>query len=198
MPIEDIELINKIKINSDSLALKELELRHSGICHQMIKKYYNNMLNFGVDPEDVASEKLYIIYKSALNFDPTRKVKFSTWLGNQMRYHCLNSINAKNQDLNLEDSNLKFLIEKNQSKAVDINEYIKSQSEFIFDILSKMKDDRIFKIFKLRYFENKKPLAWSKIAKKMDLSTQTIINLHQKGKILLKNKLTSINNSDII
>lgn len=196
--IEDSILIDKIKKDCDSEALKQLELKHSGICHQMIKKYYQNMIDFGVDPKDVAAEKLLIIYKSALNFDPNKNVKFSTWLGNQMRYHCLNSINSKNQDINLEASNLKSLIEKKQSETVNISEYIKDQSNFIFEILSKMKDIRIYKIFKLRYFDNKKQLAWSKIAKKLNLSTQTVINLHEKGKILLKNKLTSINNNDII
>jgi RNA polymerase sigma factor (sigma-70 family) len=195
---EDIVLINKIKKSSDSDALKELELKHSGICHQMIKKYYQNMIDFGVDPKDVAAEKLLIIYKSALNFNPDKNVKFSTWLGNQMRYHCLNTINSKNQDINLESSNLISLIEKKQSESLNISEYIKDQSNFIFEILSKMKDKRMHRIFKLRYFDNKKQLAWSKIAKKLNLSTQTVINLHEKGKILLKNKLTSINNNDII
>ena len=40
---EDIDLINNIKNKNDSLALKELEARHSGICHQMIKRYYHNL-----------------------------------------------------------------------------------------------------------------------------------------------------------
>lgn len=196
--IEDIDLINKIKEDLDSEALKELELRHSGICHQMIKKYYQNMLNFGVDPEDIASDKLLVIYKSALNFNPEKNVKFSTWVGNQMRYYCLNSINSKNQDVNLENANLKVLIEKKQSQQINIEDYIKDQAKYIFEILLKMKDERIHQVFKLRYYEDKKPLAWSKIAKRLNLSTQTVINLHEKGKIFLKNKLTSINNNDII
>lgn len=196
--MEDIQLINKIKDSNDSEALKELELKHSGICHQMIKKYYHNLLNFGIDPEDVASEKLYIIYKSALNFDPNKNVKFSTWVGNQMRYHCLNCINGKNSDLNLDNENIKTIIENQQKKNTITKENIKNQSDYVLEILNKIKDKRILEIYKKRYFENSKPTSWSLIAQKMNLSTQTVINLHNKGKKLLKNKLTTLNNNDII
>lgn len=196
--MEDIQLINKIKDCNDSEALKQLELKHSGICHQMIKKYYHNLLNFGIDPEDVASEKLYIIYKSALNFDPNKNVKFSTWVGNQMRYYCLNCINGKNNDLNLDNENIKTIIETQQKKVSTTKENIKNQSDYIFEILNKIKDKRILEIYKKRYFENSKPTSWSVIAEKMNLSTQTVINLHNKGKKLLKNKLTTLNNNDII
>jgi hypothetical protein len=41
-------------------------------------------------------------------------------------------------------------------------------------------------------------MPWNKIGKKLKISTQTAINLHDKGKKLLKNKLTTLNNNDII
>ena len=41
-------------------------------------------------------------------------------------------------------------------------------------------------------------MAWNKIGKTLGISTQTAINLHNKGKRFIKNKLTSLNNSDII
>ena len=50
----------------------------------------------------------------------------------------------------------------------------------------------------MRYFSGKKLTPWSKISAKLKLSTQTVINLHNKGKKLLKNKLTTKNNIDII
>lgn len=196
--IEDIDLINNIKNKNDSLALKELEARHSGICHQMIKRYYHNMVNSGIDPEDIASDKLMVIYRSVLNYNPEKNVKFSTWLGNQMRYHCLNCLNKKGPLLAMENDAIKNIVEQNQKKNNYSESLIKEKSDFIFSLLERTKDERILKIFKLRYFNDSKHMAWNKIGKTLGISTQTAINLHNKGKRFIKNKLTSLNNSDII
>jgi RNA polymerase sigma factor (sigma-70 family) len=195
---EDIDLINNIKNKNDSLALKELEARHSGICHQMIKRYYHNMVNSGIDPEDIASDKLMVIYRSVLNYNPEKNVKFSTWLGNQMRYHCLNCLNKKGPLLAMEGDAIKNIVEQNQKKNNYSESLIKEKSDFIFSLLERTKDERILKIFKLRYFNDSKHMAWNKIGKTLGISTQTAINLHNKGKRFIKNKLTSLNNSDII
>jgi RNA polymerase sigma factor (sigma-70 family) len=133
-----------------------------------------------------------------MSFDPSKNVKFSTWLGNQARYYCLNCINKKNNTLNMDQDNLISLLEKNQMKSNDNLSRIKEKSDQIFSILSRIKDDRIQKIFKLRYFQGAKPTPWSKIGKKLKVSTQTVINLHEKGRVFLKNKLTADLNSDII
>jgi hypothetical protein len=50
------------------------------------------MIASGTHPEDISSDKDYLIYKSAVSYNPTKKIKFSTWLGNQVRYYCLNKI----------------------------------------------------------------------------------------------------------
>lgn len=196
--ISDIELINKVKRKNDSIALKELEQRHSGICHQMIRKYYTNIVTSGIDPEDLVSDKLLVIYKSVINYNPEKNVKFSTWLGNQMRYHCLNCMNKKDPTIAMENSTIKTIVEKSQKNESSAETLIKEKADLVFSILERIKDKRIIKIFKLRYFNGRKHLAWNKIGKKLKLSTQTVINLHNKGKIFIKNKLTSINNNDII
>jgi len=196
--IPDIDLINKVKKESNSDALKELENRHTGIFNQMVKKYYKHLIDFGANPDDIINDKLFVIYKSALNFNPDKNVKFSTWLGNQARYYCLNCINKQSNTISMDNINMQNVIENNQikyEKDISIN---KENSDLIFSILDRIKDDRISKIFKLRYFNNKKLTSWNKISKKLKISTQTAINLHNKGKLLLKNKLTSLNNNDII
>jgi len=195
---EDIDLINKVKFENDNDALKELESRHTGIYNEIVKKYYKHLIDFGVNANDVSSDKLFVLYKSVMSFDPSKNVKFSTWLGNQARYYCLNCINKKNNTLNMDQDNLISLLEKNQMKSNDNLSKIKEKSDQIFSILSRIKDDRIQKIFKLRYFQGAKPTPWSKIGKKLKVSTQTVINLHEKGRAFLKNKLTADLNSDII
>ena len=61
-----------------------------------------------------------------------------------------------------------------------------------------MKDERISKVFKLRYFSGEKKLTWQKVARKLNVSTQTAINLHEKGRLILRNKLESKEISDYL
>jgi len=61
-----------------------------------------------------------------------------------------------------------------------------------------MKDKRIEKIFKMRYFDSKKLKAWNEIGKKLHISTQTAINIHNKALEFLNKKITSKNLFDKI
>jgi DNA-directed RNA polymerase sigma subunit (sigma70/sigma32) len=195
--LTDADLIKNIKDNNCNESMKELEDRHSGICYTMIKKYYNSMSSVGVDPVELAKEKDYVIFKSALNFDASRNIKFSTWLGNQMRFHCLNCMNKNNTTISMENESIKNIMEKNQiinSKSL-LN---KDNCEYIFNLLDQLKDKRIIQIFKIRYFSDKKTVSWSKIGRKLKISTQTVINLHNKTLRFLKNKLESTSFQDTI
>lgn len=190
---DDSKLISNIKndICTDD-CLKELEARHSGICHQMIRKYYNSFVQKGIDPNDVTNEKNYIIYQSVLNFDESKNVKFSTWLGNQMRYYCLNCINKNKNVVFFDNPTIIDMIDKKEFKT---DEDLSGEKKYIFNLISQLKDHRIKKIFELRYFtsNNKKLMSWSKIGKKLKISTQTAINLHNKTIDFLNNKYKSKN-----
>ena len=70
---------------------------------------------------------------------------------------------------------------------------------YVVNIISQLKDKRISEIFKYRYFpEKNKKMIWSKIAKKMNISTQTAINLHNKGISIVRKKIKSENISDVV
>lgn len=194
----DLDLINKIKNNQDSDSLKNLDLKHSGICMQMIKKYEPVLKNSGIDVDEIYQDKIFVVYKSALNFNPSKNVKFSTWLGNQMRYYCLNLLNKNNYSISMDNENIKNILEKQQC-LLPSDTKIKENSDLILDLLNQMKDNRALIIFKLRYFTNKnKKLSWHKIAKKLDISTQTAINIHNKCLKLLSSKINSKNSFDKI
>jgi DNA-directed RNA polymerase sigma subunit (sigma70/sigma32) len=195
--LTDADLIKNIKNNNCNDSMKELEDRHSGICYTMIKKYYNSMSSVGVDPIELAKEKDYVIFKSALNFDASRNIKFSTWLGNQMRFHCLNCMNKNNTTISMENESIKNIMERNQvmNSTSLLN---KDNCEYIFNLLDQLKDKRIIEIFKIRYFSDKKTVSWSKIGRKLKISTQTVINLHNKTLRFLKNKLESTSFQDTI
>jgi len=98
----------------------------------------------------------------------------------------------------MESNTIKNVIEK---KQFEVNDHIfsnKEKTEFIFNLLKQLKDKRIEKIFKLRYFSERKNMSWSKIGKRLNISTQTVINIHNRTIRFLKNKLESENLQDTI
>jgi RNA polymerase sigma factor (sigma-70 family) len=143
---------------------------------------------------DVVAEKDYVIYKCATSFNPEKKTKFSTWVGNHARYHCLNLINKNNHYVSMEDDKLDYFAE---NESIVDNSTNKEQEraeilEYIFNILSQLKDERIKKVFERRYLsEEKDKLPWAQIAEEMDVSTQTAINLHNRGRAILRKKMNS-------
>ena len=85
----------------------------------------------------------------------------------------------------------KIRLDPNISKQLS-----KRKPNFIFfeyteNILSQLKDSRVQEIFSLRYSKEEKKPSWSSIASKMNMSTQTAINLHNKGLSMLRKKMDS-------
>lgn len=177
----DFELIEKIKNEGCEQSLLKLCLKHGGVCLRVIQKYSIAIKNKGIDIQDVYNDKNYIIYKAALSFKPKKNMKVSSWIGAYTRYYCLTMITKSENLIPLEESWSSKQITPPNNHTVD----------FIFNILSSLKDRRIYKIFELRYFSEAKKLSWSKIGKTMELSNQTVINLHKRGLNLLKRKISS-------
>ena len=176
--IEDVTLVKRVKRRKCNKSLKELIDRHSPLCYDIYKKYSSAMQSSGVCLADIYGEKDYIVYKSAMSFNPDKKTKFSTWLGNQVRYYCLNLING-NKHVCVGDQNLDFYVDQKTERD---KEEIKSEVEYIFNLLDQLQDKRIKKIFKLRYFQGAKiKMPWVKVAEELNVSTQTAINHHNKG-----------------
>jgi len=194
----DTELVTNIKNTNCEDSLKTLISRHSPLCYDVCRKYAPAMRNSGLHVEDVSSEKDYLIYKSAISFNPDKKTKFSTWLGNQVRYHCLNSMN-KNNLIATEDSQIDYFLHKDLDDAP--KESIPEQMEYIENLINQAKDKRIKKIIQIRYFETpNKKTPWNKVADQMGVSTQTAINLHNKAVKMIRHKMTNKSTyaSDII
>jgi RNA polymerase sigma factor (sigma-70 family) len=195
--MNESQLINKIKKHHCSDCLQQLDYMHGGLCVKIIKKYLPQLINKNYNMEDILKDKIYVVYQTALSFNPKKKIKFSTWLGNQIRYYCLNLINKNKNDLCLTDENIKYIVEKKQleQRSVEVD---KVKTEYIFDLLHAMKDERIEKIFKLRYFDANKLKSWNDIGKELNISTQTAINIHEKTINFLNKKITSKNLFDKI
>lgn len=182
----DSKLVANIKERSCNDSLKELIRRHAPLCSKIYQKYTSVLLTMGYPIEDIVNEKDLVIYNAAMKFLPDKDVKFSTWVGNQIRYQCLNMINKRKGIILASDEELKFLPDQgyHDKNNDDVN--------YMLSIVGQFDDPRMKDVYLLRYFEDPKiNMTWHNVAKKLQISTQTAINLHNKGKKVLKQKLNS-------
>lgn len=194
MPERDIDLIEDIKENNSDESFSKLSERHSNLYYKICQKYSSAFKASGIAPEDVFAEKDYTMWKSVMSFNPHKKCKFSTWLGNYTKYSCLNILkkSSKYVSYELPNENGSSTSQLDKHAIYDPDRSLQDMEEQIFLILEKMKDKRVYKIFKLRYApEEQKKMTWKNIAKRLDISAQTAINLHSKGLNVISKKIDS-------
>jgi RNA polymerase sigma factor (sigma-70 family) len=192
----DNNLAENVKNDNCEESLKILISKHTPLCYNILQKFYPLLSKAGFTKDDVFNDKDYLIYKSAKTFKSNKKTKYSTWLGNYTRYHCLNMLNSKKCNLiSIEEDGIRNLVER-QPELQDPNR-LKNTREFVAHILSELKDKRVKKIYMMRDFSGEKK-TWKEIAAEIGVSSQTVINIHNKSKKFLKNKLKSRNVFDFV
>tara|TARA_B100000131_G_scaffold51502_1_gene46132 strand:- start:1393 stop:1992 length:600 start_codon:yes stop_codon:yes gene_type:complete len=188
--LTDSALAEKIKVdNDDGEALNELISRHSGIYVDMLKKFgYKSLSQNQIS--DIMEDKDYVIYKAALEYDP-EKAKFSTHLANKTKYLCLTQ-RTKNKKNHL-TSNYDDLDFCQKDKSLNPSEQYIFNDSFsrILKLIEDHEDKRLEVIFNERYFKGKsgKLKPWKEVAKKVGLSAQGCINIHNRALKELKNKI---------
>lgn len=184
--IKDEKLIKNIKLKNCSNSLIELTNRHSGMCFSIGKKYVNNC---GLDLNDLNDNRYWIIYTAAQSFNNKKGSKFSTWLGNQVRFFCLNYKNKNKKLLQIEDVTLDYIHNKNYT---DNNTNKKEALDTIIDLFNQITDPNTKNAIYYRYFYNKERiLNYSEIAEILKVTPQTVLNWHNKFISLVKKKLTN-------
>lgn len=175
--LSDLDLINNIKKKKKvDESLQHLIDRHSGIYLDIVNSFMKSCNNDSLKDE-IMSDKEYAIYNSALKYDDQRGTKFSTFLGNEAKWICLNASNKNKKYLELNDNTYNFEEIKDtcNKPVVDFQEQILKEFN---DQVKNHPDKRIQKIFSMRYSGNKKLVPWRKISKTMNLSIQGCINIH--------------------
>jgi DNA-directed RNA polymerase specialized sigma subunit len=174
---DDLSLIEQIKVSNNESCLKELIAKHSGIYLQIVNQTISDKSN--VNKNDIFDDKDLFIYEKALKFDPNRNIKFSTYLGNEIKWKCLNIHNkAKKYEYCDVGDQSEHLVDKDYTK-----EYLDRESiSLIYEKADKFPDSRVRKIIQMRYRDcNKNKLTpWKRIAKKLKLSIQGCINIHNR------------------
>src|SRR5690349_20438133 len=91
----DDQLIHNIKSQNDSDSFLELKSRHEKLFYSICSSYCSKvrMLKY----EDVIENCDFILNKAIQSYENNKKTKFSSWLGNQSRYFCLNTIKYLNE-----------------------------------------------------------------------------------------------------
>tara|TARA_Y100001973_G_scaffold99548_1_gene158941 strand:+ start:1348 stop:1944 length:597 start_codon:yes stop_codon:yes gene_type:complete len=179
--LTDSALTDLIKSDNSEDALNELISRHSGIYVDMLKRFGMNCLTEN-QIVDIMKDKDYTIYKAALEYDET-KAKFSTHLANKTKYMCLTQ-KTKNKNNRVTESFEKIQFCQHD-KSSPPDEECKTNDSFlrILNLIEKHKDKRLKIIFHERYFCGKsgKLKPWKEVAKKINLSAQGCINIHDKA-----------------
>lgn len=194
--MSDEDLINGIKEQGNSgECLSELVSRHSGIFLSMVNNYTPSASSpYKSHKNELIDDKCYYIYQAALKYDDSKNTKFSTYLGNETRWMCLNLFNRdkkrKITDIDLTDSKTKQIPEDKDSTQEHLK---KDFLEIIFKLIEKDPDSRISKIFKMRYKDSdtNKVTPWKKIGEELQLSIQGCINIHDKTIDKIKKELTA-------
>lgn len=188
----DNKLIKNIKDDNCNDSYKELVSRHEKLFYKVCQKYSNVVVSGGASMDDLLGDKDFVFLKSINSYKTNKKAKFSSWLGNHSRYHCLNFIKENCKYIKFdEQKDLESFIETTTREDDIQNERNLELKDQIFHILSKLKDSRIHEVFIERYADSEKKPTWAKIAKKLNISTQTVINLHSRGSKILKHKMKS-------
>jgi DNA-directed RNA polymerase specialized sigma subunit len=185
----DLKLTKLVQEDSDDEALKELVVRHSGIYMDMLKAYGAKSFNNN-QLDDFIKQKDSVIYEAALDYNPER-AKFSTFLANKTKYMCL-SERTKFQKLSREVSYDDMDWGQSDTALTPDESCVHSETiNKIMDMIESYHDQRVTKIFHLRYFgsEGRKMLPWKEVAKHVSLSAQSCINIHNKTLEIFKNRV---------
>lgn len=186
-PLKDRTLINRINKKQCNESLKELVNRHGGMIFNIGKKYCTSC---NLDLNDLNDNKYWIIFNAAKSFNPKKGSKFSTWLGNQIRFFCLNYKNKNNKFIPIDDKCLEHFI--NESCKKENNSNKKEFINLIVDLFNEISDPNTKNAIYYRYFFDKERiLNYSEIAEILKVTPQTVLNWHNKFIKFAKKKLTS-------
>jgi RNA polymerase sigma factor (sigma-70 family) len=185
--LDDEKLVKYIITKQCNDSLKELVNRHSGMIFNIGKKY---CVVCNLDLNELNDNKYWIIFNAAQSFNPKKGSKFSTWLGNQVRFFCLNFKNKNNKLITTEDSILEYFINDFSKKENSLNK--KEIINKIIDLFNEISDPNTKNAIYYRYFHDKERiLNYAEIAEILKVTPQTVLNWHNKFIDFAKKKLTN-------
>lgn len=182
--ISDQSLIDNIQSSKNiEESLKELIYRHSGIYLDMVNSYASPNNPF-IDYNELVQDKEYRIYSAAIKYNPEKGAKFSTYLGNETKWMCLNLYNRNKRRPVWHSEYIENMSEAEEPESDTFSESIKNDLlNKVFNVIKHHPDKRVEKIFEMRYItgNKNKVMPWKQIGDEMNLSIQGCINIHNSA-----------------
>lgn len=186
----------KLDVNTEQ-SLSELVDRHSGIFLDIVTSYVPRGSPSG-SRDDLIGDLEFYVYNAGLKYDHTKKTKFSTFLGNEAKWACLNQYNKNKKYLIADTDESRFMYENNlmEQEKPFVDE---STLKKIFTIIDSHPDDRVQRIFQLRYIDpqHNKLTPWKKVSKQLNMSIQGCINIHNSAIKVIRKELKNTHEFDI-
>jgi DNA-directed RNA polymerase specialized sigma subunit len=188
--LTDEGLVSNVKLNINAEpSLNELIERHSGICITIINSYMSKNSNANLR-EEIMKEKDFLIYQAAVKFKLSKKAKFSTYLGNEVKWKCLNCYNKHKRDrtVSLENGLIDYFATKTENETSSNTTDVFNE---IITFTNSHPDKRVKKIFYLRYVvgKNNSVMPWKNISNELGMSIQGCINIHNSAIKNLKHRI---------
>lgn len=180
----DQELIDNIQSSKKiEDSLKELIYRHSGIYLDMVNSYASPNNPF-IDYNELIQDKEYRIYSAVIKFNKDKGAKFSTYLGNETKWMCLNLYNRNKRRPVWNSEYIENMAEVEDMESDTFSECVKQDLlNKVFKVIKDHPDKRVEKIFEMRYItgSKNKVMPWKQIGDQMNLSIQGCINIHNSA-----------------
>lgn len=186
--VADEDLIKKIQETGDNDSYLELRERYQKAYYSMCHRYLKSCKAIGLKEDDILSNMDYILFNSARTFDFSRKLKFSTWISNQARYFCLNSMRRGKKVMDnfnsfVEISPADVEDEMNLFEHEMYKNYEQPNTDAVNEVsylFNKIKDKQTAEIIRLRY-QNHKKTSWGEISRKLKIHYETCKTLHDNA-----------------
>ncbi len=195
--LDDASLIKNIQFHNDEESLLELHKRYQNMYFKQVHKFSNTgfFKSNNISKADMINDSVFVIYDSAKTYDFEKNIKYITWLGNKSKFYFLNKsikkdrifslMEFKDTEKELDEASVKASFESSEIERVNSSTF-----KEVISVLKSHPDKRIKKVFEKRYSpESQKVATWKTISKDFNLSSQTIINLHNKGINFLRKKI---------
>lgn len=180
--IDDKNLVENIKNEHDDASLRELMTRHTGLYMSMINKIIDDSNQ--TLKQDIYDQRAYNFYKFALDYDPEKKMSFSTYLGERTKFLCFLSRKRAIRDSHSEI---------NESIPSDISTVkpieMKDSLQDIVSMIDKNSDERFKEIVNIRFFSRDGLAPWEVVAEKTGLSIEGARKIYNKNIAKIRKRL---------
>lgn len=196
----DLELITSIKEQGDDNAILELINRHTGAYFAVVQRYaasYPNIVKF----DDLRDDKMFNIYKTVLDYDPTKGTKFSTYLSEKTDWMCKKLLKDDGRPTKLSVKNGDSLDETlpNGSPSTVLTDetpagHVEDTAdhdlslELILEEAGEMKDKRFESILRWKHGQNA-ALTFRQIGVRLGLSHERVRQIYSENMERVKRRL---------